>query len=524
MSEAELERFRREWQEEVRARDRRVPEKQVPRPQPSSSSSGNAYQASRPAPQPPKRGPEVDDRVGYNFDNLEELEQNRTLGISGDGVHPEAAKRKEPTTALEYYERAVESETQGKLGESVAHYRRAFRLNDRVDQQYRNKHFPPTAFKPSQSKHTRNAPSNASQTVPNPAHASLRSGEHGQSAATPALIASFASERIHGAPPTIARDIPPPCPMSSVPSELLTEILRFTAMSDVASFVRLSSVCKRFAYLVSAEAGLWKEICLNSRFGFNSMHYEFACSLEGTPTGCNVLADFEDLTLEDQPSDTDQTVQKNPLSHSLALSPSYPSYVAMFHHRPRLRFAGVYISTVNYIRPGAASPNQITWNSPLHIVTYYRYLRFFRDGSCISLLTTVEPLEVVPHFHVDHIGETPGGLASAGLAAVGRYTLRGRWRMSPPHPPPNTDKDAVEDGEELEPEGNILVETYGPTPPLIYHMQLALRSNSGKGPKNTKLVWQGFWSYNKITDDWAEFGLRNDRAYVWSRVKSWSDV
>ena len=61
----------------------------------------------------------------------------------------------------------------------------------------------------------------------------------------------------------------------------------------------------------------------------------------------------------------------------------------MFRNRPRLRFGGVYISTVNYVRPGASLPNQqMTWSTPLHVVTYYRYLRFYRDGSCISLLTT----------------------------------------------------------------------------------------------------------------------------------------
>src|SRR6266496_4311798 len=39
-----------------------------------------------------------------------------------------------------------------------------------------------------------------------------------------------------------------------------------------------------------------------------------------------------------------------------------------------------------------------TWIKPIHLVTYYRYLRFFSDGSCITLLTTKEPIQVVKNF------------------------------------------------------------------------------------------------------------------------------
>ena len=158
-------------------------------------------------------------------------------------------------------------------------------------------------------------------------------------------------------------------------------------------------------------------------------------------------------------------------------------------------------------------------------MTYYRYLRFYRDGSCISLLTTIDPPEVVPFLKFKHMGETPGAMASAGLGAVSKHALRGRWRMSPLQPAPGNQNQGDDKTKELEPEGNVLVETAGPMPAYNYSMQLALRSSGGsRATKNTKLVWRGFWSYNKMTDDWAEFGLRNDKAFVWSRVKSWADA
>jgi len=212
----------------------------------------------------------------------------------------------------------------------------------------------------------------------------------------------------------------------------------------------------------------------------------------------------------------------------------------MFHHRPRLRFSGVYISTVNYVRPGASSPTTISWNTPVHIVTYYRYLRFFRDGSCISLLTTAEPVDVVHHLLKEHLHTNHGALPSN----VMKNALKGRWRLSGSHsstprpsasataaPTPSseptttqpTDPHSSQPEPEPEPEGTLHIETLGPDSKYTYHLHLALRSASNRpgSTKNNKLVWRGFWSYNRLTDDWAEFGLRNDRAFFWSRVKSW---
>jgi F-box protein 9 len=45
--------------------------------------------------------------------------------------------------------------------------------------------------------------------------------------------------------------------------------------------------------------------------------------------------------------------------------------------------------------------------------------------------------------------------------------------------------------------------------------------SAGRGVRNNKLAWQGYWSYNLLTDDWGEYGLKNDRPFYWSRVKSY---
>lgn len=264
--------------------------------------------------------------------------------------------------------------------------------------------------------------------------------------------------------------------------------------------------------------------------GFGAMHYNWSCTISGDPVLCT---DEHRYDTDDPLAETDELSSSSaavltPLTFPLTLT--YPTHKIMFQKRPRLRFSGCYISTVNYTRPGAPTPSQVSWNTPVHIVTYYRYLRFFRDGSCVSLLTTTEPTDVVHYLckenlHTHHTGGLP--------SAVMNHALKGRWKLSGPDPPTSllpsrmmrTSSAATSSqlGPSSEAEGTVHIETLGVGgDKYIYKMELSLRSGGrSTGTRNNKLAWRGFWSYNKLTDDWAEFGLRNDRAFVWSRVGSY---
>lgn len=236
------------------------------------------------------------------------------------------------------------------------------------------------------------------------------------------------------------------------------------------------------------------------------MHYTFACQIDGKPLG----DDGEGGHILDLDSDLEtEEEQPSPIFLPPLLVPTlYPTYRALFQRRPRIRFTGCYISTVNYSRPGQSSPTSVSWNSPIHIVTYYRYLRFFRDGTCISLLTTSEPADVVPYLHIEHMHKNHGALPSAPM----KDALLGRWRL--------TGGGNGGEEEEDEKEGTLVVETAGVTPKYLYKMMLNVGS-AGRSAKNNKLSWQGYWSYNRLTDDWGEFGLKNDRPFFYSRVKSY---
>lgn len=302
----------------------------------------------------------------------------------------------------------------------------------------------------------------------------------------------------------------PPCPIASLPDEILIHIMQDIATDDIADFVRLSSVCKHFAFLVATEQRIWRAITLSDQVGFQGMHYHWQAGVEWEP-----LDDEPDEVIEGMlvtMEELAQRRQEEKLALTKSLTPSvYPSWKAQFRSRPRIRFNGCYISTVNYVRTGQASTNQTTWNSPIHIVTYYRYLRFFRDGTLISLLTTIEPSEVVHHLTRADLLLHREGVHAHLPSAVMTQALKGRWRLS----------SAVDKPDEpvREQEGDVYIETEG-VAKYLYRMDLALRS-AGKGARNNKLVWKGFWSYNKLTDDWGEFTLKNDKPFFFSRVKSY---
>ncbi|KAL2058915.1 hypothetical protein ABVK25_000207 [Lepraria finkii] len=505
----ELERFRQQWHEEVSARSSSVASSSKPaRPagSPHRRSSGTTQPDRTAAPtfhKPYRETEEADEFGKHAYHDLENQDELRKLGEAREGIHP--STRQEPSSALEHYERAVEKETQGNLGDSLSHYRKAYRLDAGVDRLYKNKHFPPSSFK---SKPTNPNPSNAAVTVPNPAHHSLDGPPHHL---YPNSYPLFSSLSIPPAEPPTDVSPPPPCPFSTVPSEILINVLLQTAITDVASFTRLSLVCKRLAYLVSTEDRIWKDICLGPEVGFAGMHYKWARTITGGPLPLHT----DDL---DNELPALSIVEPIPIPDPFPLTDTYPTYKRMFHLRPRLRFNGCYISTVKYIRPGGNTASQVTFNTPVHIVTYYRYLRFFRDGTCASLLTTTEPGEVVHHLtkenmHTHHAGGLP--------SAVMNNALRGRWKLS-------GDPYQVKNDEEEEDEGIVHIQTEGadaghPNPKYIYKMALQLM-NARKGAeatRNNKLVWMGYWSYNKLTADWAEFGLKNDKAFIWSRVRSY---
>ncbi|WFC97007.1 hypothetical protein MBRA1_003674 [Malassezia brasiliensis] len=84
----------------------------------------------------------------------------------------------------------------------------------------------------------------------------------------------------------------------------------------------------------------------------------------------------------------------------------------LFVYEPRVRQHGVYIAACTYTQQGLSEEN--VWVRVLHVVQFYRYLRFFPNGRCLSWLTTDAPR--------DTVHQLVPGMRAKGLAA-------GRWHL-----------------------------------------------------------------------------------------------
>ncbi|KYK57616.1 hypothetical protein DCS_04627 [Drechmeria coniospora] len=555
--DSELDSFRRQWISDLLSRNSQPSAPPAARP-PYTDARAALPKATSPAP----HGRHA---TSYLDDGDDDYLQGRTfddpppLSSSGHALSESVNPAQEPpndlVSALDHYEAAMEKEAQGNMGDSLRLYRQAYRLDNRVDKRYREKHFPVVVSsepKPTPAASS-STPSSAAAAQPSP---SGMASDAPEPLSTADLVASFASLSIQPAPPSVENTPPPPCPISLLPAEILIHILSDLAALDPGALCCSAAlVCKRFAYLAATEdLRIWRRVALDGRFGFGGMHYRFRRSVDWDPVeaggdneGGGAAPDdavhqmlhegIVPAILDTQRDGQDRLAHESLLFSRALIPKAYASWQHMFRARPRVRFNGCYISTVNYIRTGQMSTNQATWGgSPVHIVTYYRYLRFFRDGTCISLLTTCEPVDVVHHLTLEQLRlhrdreHAHGHLPSAPM----RLALKGRWRLSPSLDRPTSGRTpsllpplssspssaAAPWGIDGEHEGDLVVETEGVGPKYMYRMDLALRS-AGRAARNNKVIWRGFHSYNKLTDDWAEFRLKHDKPFFFSRVRSY---
>lgn len=153
-----------------------------------------------------------------------------------------------------------------------------------------------------------------------------------------------------------------PCPLLSLPNSALTRISMWLGVLHVTSLERMSQTCHKL-YLVQRQDHLWRQLC----------HIQYGQYLGCIRDGGNV--------------------------------PHRLQYIYM----PRIRTDGVYICRIRYFRPGTTeSISSVSFNTPIHLVTYYRYLRFWNitDGyKCVSYVTTEEPKKAV----IDRLRDFPEG-------------------------------------------------------------------------------------------------------------------
>lgn len=150
----------------------------------------------------------------------------------------------------------------------------------------------------------------------------------------------------------------------ALPEEITLKCFQFAISFDLSFIITLSLVSKRVHEMIHVQS-LYKFIAIKLHAGTSTGLYEYY----------NSTLDWKQTLIE----------------------------------KPRLRFNGLYISKVHYYRTGYSDD----WNQPLHLVSYFRYLRVFRDDRIIFLTSSLEPSEVVKHFTDiasirDRIGQETG--------------------------------------------------------------------------------------------------------------------
>ncbi|KAJ6798159.1 F-box protein 7 isoform X1 [Iris pallida] len=118
----------------------------------------------------------------------------------------------------------------------------------------------------------------------------------------------------------------------SLPDELLSEVF---ARMDPYTLGRAACVCRRWRYTVR-NPSLWRSACLKT------------WQLYGVIENCRIVHSKYDC-----------------------------SWRKMWTQRPRIRTDGLYVSRNTYIRVGVS---EWTVTNPVHVVCYFRYIRFYPNG------------------------------------------------------------------------------------------------------------------------------------------------
>eukprot|EP00347_Sterkiella_histriomuscorum_P003574 403363766 len=84
---------------------------------------------------------------------------------------------------------------------------------------------------------------------------------------------------------------------------------------------------------------------------------------------------------------------KNLYSATAKFLAKFSNWRHMIRMRPFLRYDGFYVCKMMYIRQGLS---ETSMNNPVHQVISYKYIRFYQDGSCVSLYTNSNPKKFLP--------------------------------------------------------------------------------------------------------------------------------
>ncbi|RKP35810.1 hypothetical protein BJ085DRAFT_12245, partial [Dimargaris cristalligena] len=355
-------------------------------------------------------------------------------------------------SALGLYSQAIAFEQEGQLGEALQCYQRAFRLHGHVDNLYR---------KVTQLKVTTNPATITTTAGPSSTKSMVHVGDGTKKVDYPPVTAALDNgdqvlDQGTGSNQPLPLPIEPlnpdqPCWIAELPRELQVIILRHLLVMDLASVSRFAQVCQTFRALTQ-ETALWRWAC---EYVFSSPALEITDGA-AKPSSGGIANDARRRIID------------------------------------RGSIRGVYVSTCYYARPGRT---ENTWYQPVHMVTYYRYMRFYRDGRCLKWLTTDEPKKAIKALKWDPLGIMSIGSRRKGL-------MYGTYAVST--------------------QGQLWAVVCDPDRPTLTFFIHAQAKSSAQRGRHNKLNWLSYASMNlKYPDEVVTYSLTDFRPFYFSRVRSY---
>ncbi|AOW06292.1 YALI0E32439p [Yarrowia lipolytica CLIB122] len=399
--------------------------------------------------------------------SVERAKQNTTTH-SGSESAEELRDREE--RALEVFARAADLEAQGKLNDALQEYSRSFKIHDRVDLLYRSR----LKYK------------------------------------TPAGLTTGYADQNDAEDAEEEQEPDGPCFLLEAPSEIIIDILEHLAIQNTLDFVHFSATCKRVYDLAKTER-IWQQLSMLS-FPDQVMSEEYRQWLlsGGQETGED---DTEEQELSRQLAMVSLTDPEQHICDTLYAS----SWHYMYLTRPRLRYDGVYIAKCSYIRPGGTSNMTQAWNTPMILVEYYRYIRFFPGGKCFVMQKTTHPEEVVYTFGQD-IPQTRRSRRK------GNPEDTGAWATYKIMPDPGTNPNNHSAIALVEIPGSTIVKYYLRLGPALSKKAFDEGTDLERcGTQWRKMKWEKLSSTRVVEDDEEELeelplSTKNEKSFYFSRV------
>ncbi|SPO24071.1 related to F-box protein pof7 [Ustilago trichophora] len=164
-----------------------------------------------------------------------------------------------------------------------------------------------------------------------------------------------------------------------------------------------------------------------------------------------------------------------------------------FINQPRVRLNGCYIAACHYARPGLSED---AWVRVIHVVEFYRSIRFLPDGTALSLLTTDPPSETVRKLEP--------ALKAKGFS-------RGRWELF--------EEGLEDDEEEGRPRGpKVVVEDLRDKSMQKYAFRMVFGLRSTTRGRWNKLDLLEYYSVNLTNGEVLPLPQKHSRPFHFSRV------